>query len=63
MENSMKDLQEIKNRTTRALQRGVGGWRNSVMVIKEGTYGDKHWMLYTFNELLNTASKTSMLVN
>ena len=46
---------EIKLRATEG--RGVGGWGNWVMSIKEGLCSDEHWVLHTNNESLNTASK------
>ena len=39
--------------------RGLGGWGNRVMGIKEGTCDDDHWVLHVTNELLNATSKTN----
>lgn len=38
---------------------GVGGWSHRVMGIKEGTFCDKHWVLYSTNESLNSTSTTN----
>ena len=37
----------------------MGGWGNQVMGIKEGTWCDEHWVLYTTDKLLNTTSETN----
>ena len=37
----------------------VGAWNNCVMSIKEGMGYDKHWVLNTTDELLNSTSETS----
>lgn len=34
-------------------------WGNGVMGFKEGTWYDEHWVLYTSDELLKTASETN----
>ena len=36
-----------------------GGWGNWVMGIKEGTWCNEHWVLYTPDLLLNTTSETN----
>ena len=52
-------LQTPENKLRVTEGRGVGGWSNWVMGIKEGTCGDEHWVLYATNESLNTTSKTN----
>lgn len=39
--------------------RGMGGWDDRMIGIKEGTCCDEHWVLYTTNESLSTTQKTN----
>ena len=54
-------LWTLRNKLRVSEGRGVEGWGNQVMGIKEGTCGDKHWVLYTINESLNTTSQKLMM--
>ena len=43
--------------------RGVEGWGNWVMGVKEGTRCNEHWVLYKTDESLTSTSETNYTLN
>ena len=59
-----KPQEMLNNREqTEGWWREVGGrWARWVMVIKEGTSYEEHWLLYVSDESLNSTSETNIVV-
>ena len=55
----MREFLDSRKQTEGYRREGVEEQGKQVMNIKEGTWFDDHWVLYTINESLNTTSKTN----